>query len=70
MLFAAEPTGNLIHSRPTAKMLALAFILLIGVALIADGFGFHIPRAYIYFAIAFSLFVEVLNSIARSRLRR
>jgi predicted tellurium resistance membrane protein TerC len=69
MLFAAEPVGQFIHRNPTTKMLALAFILLIGVALIADGLGFHIPRDYIYFAIAFSLFVEVLN-LAPWRKRR
>jgi predicted tellurium resistance membrane protein TerC len=70
MLFAAEPVGRFIHDQPTAKMLALSFILLIGVALIADGFGFHIPRAYVYFAIAFSLFVELLNSASFRRRRR
>jgi predicted tellurium resistance membrane protein TerC len=63
MLFAAKPVGEFIESRPTAKMLALSFILLVGVALIADGFGFHLPRGYLYFAIAFSLFVEVMNSL-------
>ena len=67
MLFAAEPVGRFIHDRPTTKMLALSFILLIGVALVADGVGFHIPRAYIYFAIAFSLFVELLNSASLRR---
>jgi predicted tellurium resistance membrane protein TerC len=67
MMFAAGPVGDFIHRRPTTKMLALAFILLIGVALLADGLGFHIPRAYIYFAIVFSLVVEGLNSAARSR---
>jgi predicted tellurium resistance membrane protein TerC len=51
-------------------MLALAFILLIGVALIADGLGMHIPREYIYFAIAFSLAVETLNILAKSKRRR
>lgn len=61
MLFAAGPVGDFIHHRPTTKLLALAFILLIGVALVADGVGFHLPRAYVYFAIAFSLFVEGLN---------
>jgi predicted tellurium resistance membrane protein TerC len=70
MLFAAKPVGDFIHHRPTAKMLALAFILLIGVALVADGVGFHIPRAYVYFAIAFSLFVEILNSALQNRRRR
>jgi predicted tellurium resistance membrane protein TerC len=49
------------------KMLALAFILLVGVALIADGLGFHIPRGYLYFAIAFSLVVELLNIRSRSK---
>jgi predicted tellurium resistance membrane protein TerC len=70
MLFAAKPVGDFIHHRPTTKMLALAFILLIGVALVADGVGFHIPRGYVYFAIAFSLFVEVLNSALQNRRRR
>jgi predicted tellurium resistance membrane protein TerC len=70
MLFAAKPVGDFIHHRPTAKMLALAFILLIGVALVADGVGFHIPRGYVYFAIAFSLFVEILNSALPNRRRR
>ena len=49
------------------KMLALAFILLVGVALVADGLGFHIPRGYLYFAIAFSLVVELLNIRARTK---
>jgi predicted tellurium resistance membrane protein TerC len=70
MLFAAKPVGDFIHHRPTTKMLALAFILLIGVALVADGIGFHIPRGYIYFAIAFSLFVEILNSAFQGRRRQ
>lgn len=68
MLFAAKAAGDFIQRRPTLKLLALAFVLLVGVALVADGIGFHIPRAYIYFAIAFSLFVEGLNAIYR-RLR-
>ena len=62
MLFAAKVVGEFIHRRPTTKMLALSFILLIGVALVADGLGMHLPRGYIYFAIAFSLFVEMLNA--------
>jgi predicted tellurium resistance membrane protein TerC len=65
MVFAAKPVGDLIHSRPTMKMLAFAFILLVGLALVADGAGFHIPRGYVYFAIAFSLFVELLNAASR-----
>jgi len=65
MLFAASTVSAFIESHPTTKMLALAFLLLIGMSLIADGVGFHIPRAYLYFAIAFSLFVEVLNILAQ-----
>ncbi len=70
MMLAAKPIGGFIDEHPTVKMLALAFILLIGVALVADGFGQHIPRAYIYFAIAFSIGVESLNLVARSRRRK
>jgi predicted tellurium resistance membrane protein TerC len=69
MLFAAKAAGDFIHSRPTLRILALAFVLLVGVALVADGVGFHIPRGYVYFAIAFSLFVEGLNALYR-RVRR
>jgi len=67
MAFAAKPLGDFIETHPTMKMLALAFILLVGVALVADGLGFHIPRGYLYFAIAFSLVVELLNIRARSK---
>ena len=67
MAFAAEPLGNFIERHPTVKMLALAFILLVGVALVADGLGFHIPRGYLYFAIAFSLVVELLNIRSRAK---
>lgn len=67
MAVAAEPLGRFIEKHPTTKMLALAFILLVGVALVADGAGFHIPRGYLYFAIAFSLFVELLNIRARGK---
>lgn len=70
MMVAAKPVGEFIERRPTAKILGLAFILLIGVALVADGGGFHVPRGYLYFAIAFSLFVEMLNSRARRPRRR
>lgn len=71
MLLAAEPTARFINAHPTVKMLALSFLLLVGVALIADGLHFHIPRQYIYFAIAFSVGVEALNRIAaRARARR
>ncbi len=67
MIFASEPLSRLINHYPSLKMLALSFLLLIGVVLIADGFEFHVPRGYLYFAIAFSLFVEILNIIAGRR---
>lgn len=67
MLFAAGAIAAFVNKRPTVKMLALAFLLMIGVALLADGFGFHIPKEYIYAAMAFSVFVEMLNLWARSR---
>ena len=69
MMVASKPVGEFIEKRPTAKMLALSFILLVGVALIAEGTGFHVPRGYLYFAIAFSLFVEVLNGARRGQRR-
>ena len=65
MLFAAKSVGDFIDRRPTTKMLALSFILLVGMALVADGIGFHLPRGYIYFAIGFSLVVELLNSASK-----
>lgn len=61
MAVAADPLSKFIAEHPTTKMLALAFILLVGVSLVADGLGFHIPRGYLYLAIAFSLGVELLN---------
>lgn len=67
MALAAEPVSAFISRHPTVKMLALGFLLLIGVALLADGLHFHIPRGYIYFAIAFSMMVEVLNLLARRK---
>jgi predicted tellurium resistance membrane protein TerC len=71
MIFAANPIGNFIDRHPTVKMLALAFIILVGVALIADGFEFHIDRKFLYFAMAFSAGVESLNILAgRKRKRR
>ena len=70
MYFAAEPVAAFIERHPTTKMLALAFLLLIGAALIADGFAFHIPRAYIYFAMAFAGAVEAFNVVALRRRRR
>jgi predicted tellurium resistance membrane protein TerC len=65
MMVASAPVAEFIERRPTAKVLALAFILLVGMALIAEGTGFHVPRGYLYFAMGFSLFVEVLNSFRR-----
>jgi len=65
MMVAAEPLSAFIANHPTVKMLALSFILLIGLTLIADGLQFHIPRGYLYFAISFSLGVEILNILAR-----
>ncbi|MEJ2678870.1 MAG: TerC family protein [Gemmatimonadota bacterium] len=61
MLLASGPISRFIRRHPTVKMLALSFLLLIGVTLIADGFGQHVPKGYIYFAMAFSLGVEILN---------
>jgi predicted tellurium resistance membrane protein TerC len=70
MLVAAGPLANFIRRNPTIVMLALGFLLLIGTALIADGFGFHFPKGYIYTAMAFSGAVEGLNMLARKRRKR
>jgi predicted tellurium resistance membrane protein TerC len=70
MLVAAGPVGDFVNRHPTVKMLALSFLLLVGVALIADGLHFHIPRGYLYFAIAFSAAVEGLNLWAASARRK
>ncbi|MGQ4272890.1 TerC family protein [Terrihabitans sp. B22-R8] len=70
MYFASGPVTHFIGRHPTTKMLALAFLMLIGLALIADGFGVHIPRGYIYSAMAFSALVEFLNVSARARRKR
>ena len=67
MLFAAKPIGEFVDKNPTIKMLALSFLILIGVTLVAESFDAHIPKAYIYFAMAFSFSVELLNIKARSR---
>ena len=67
MLFAADPLGNFIHNNPSVVMLALGFLLMIGAVLIADGFGVHVPKGYIYTAMAFSAGVEALNIWARRR---
>ncbi len=65
MYVSSGPVARFVAEHPTTKMLALAFLLLIGVALVADGFKFHIPRGYIYFAIAFAAAVEFFNVLAR-----
>ena len=70
MLFAANPIGNFIDRHPTVKMLALTFIILVGAALVADGFDFHIDRKFLYFAMAFSAGVETLNILANRKHRR
>jgi predicted tellurium resistance membrane protein TerC len=67
MLLAATPLANFIEKNPTIVMLALAFLLMIGMTLIADGMGFHVPKGYIYAAMAFSALVEGLNMMARNR---
>jgi predicted tellurium resistance membrane protein TerC len=70
MMFAAGPVSGFINKHPTVKMLALAFLVLVGTALIADAAHFHIPRGYLYFAIAFSILVESLNLWMRTRQER
>jgi predicted tellurium resistance membrane protein TerC len=70
MYVASGPVATFIKHHPTTKMLALSFLILIGVALIADGLGFHIPRGYIYFAMAFSALVELINILARRGRRK
>lgn len=61
MMFAAGPIGYFVDKNPTIKVLALSFLILVGVALLGDGFSFHIPKGYIYFAMAFSFAVEMIN---------
>lgn len=67
MMVAAGPVGRFVERHPTIKMLALSFLILIGVALVGEGAGLHIPKGYIYFAMAFSLAVEMLNMRMRRR---
>jgi predicted tellurium resistance membrane protein TerC len=67
MLFAAGAVSRFVESHPTIKMLALSFLVLIGVALVAEGWGFHIPKGYIYFSMAFAIAVEMLNMRVRKR---
>ncbi len=70
MMVAATPLANFINANPTIVMLALSFLLMIGMALIADGFGFHVPKGYIYAAMGFSALVEGLNMLARNRAKK
>jgi predicted tellurium resistance membrane protein TerC len=67
MLLASAPLSRFINANPTVVMLALGFLLMIGMVLIADGFGIHVPKAYVYAAMAFSAFVEILNLASRKR---
>ena len=67
MMFAAKPIGEFVDRHPTVKMLALSFLVLVGMALVAEGWDYHIPRGYIYFAMAFSVGVEMLNIRVRAR---
>ncbi len=69
MMLAADPIGRFVDRHPTVKMLALSFLILIGTALVADGLGLHIPKGYIYFAMAFSVAVEMLNLRMRRKRR-
>jgi predicted tellurium resistance membrane protein TerC len=67
MMFAAEPISAFVNRHPTVKMLALSFLLLIGVSLVGEGLGFHIPKGYVYFAMGFSVFVEMINLRLRKK---
>jgi predicted tellurium resistance membrane protein TerC len=67
MLLASGPLSRFINANPSVVMLALGFLLMIGMVLIADGFGIHVPKGYVYAAMAFSAFVEILNLISRKR---
>lgn len=67
MLFAAKPIGEFVDRHPTIKILALSFLILVGVTLMVEGFGIHVPKGYIYFAMAFSVTVEMLNIRMRKK---
>ncbi len=67
MMFSAEPISAFVNHHPTIKVLALSFLLLIGISLIGDGLGMHVPKGYIYFAMGFSVFVEMINLRVRAR---
>jgi predicted tellurium resistance membrane protein TerC len=68
MMFAAKPIGDFVDTHPTIKILALAFLVLVGATLIAEGFGTHVPKGYIYFAMAFSFAVEMVNIRLRKKM--
>lgn len=70
MLFAAKPIGDFVDAHPTVKMLALSFLIMVGVTLIIEGFDVHVPKGYIYFAMAFSVAVEALNLRLRNKQRK
>ncbi|ANP46200.1 TerC family protein [Candidatus Viadribacter manganicus] len=70
MMLAADPVANFIHKNPTVVMLALGFLLMIGMVLIAEGFGVHVPKGYIYAAMAFSALVEGLNMLSRNAAKK
>jgi predicted tellurium resistance membrane protein TerC len=67
MMWSAGPISDFVHRHPTIKMLALSFLLLIGMSLLAEGLGQHVSKGYIYFAMGFSVFVEMLNLRLRAR---
>lgn len=67
MLFAAKPIGDFVNNHPSIKVLALSFLSIVGIVLLAEGLNFHIPKGYIYFGMAFSFFVELLNIRARTK---
>ena len=67
MMISAKSISDFVNKHPTVKMLALAFLLIIGLSLLIEGFEQHIPKGYIYFAMAFSVFVEILNLRAKSK---
>ena len=69
MLWASKPIGDFVHRHPSIKVLALSFLMIVGFVLIAESLDIHIPKGYVYFAMAFSLAVEVLNIRARQKKR-
>jgi predicted tellurium resistance membrane protein TerC len=70
MLIAAKPIGDFVHRHPSIKVLALSFLTVVGVVLIAEGMGVHIPKGYVYVAMAFSLSVELLNIRSREKKKK